>query len=82
MASIDLDESKIQTLLTRGVENIYPSKGYLESALKSGKQLRIYFGIDPTGPNIHLGHAIPLQKMRQFQDLGHKIIMLIGSFTA
>lgn len=82
MTSISRDESQIQTLLTRGVENIYPSKAYLESQLKNGKQLRIYFGIDPTGPNIHLGHAIPLQKMRQFQDLGHKIIMLIGSFTA
>ncbi len=82
MASIDIDEPKIQTLLNRGVENIYPSKAFLESQLKSGKQLRIYFGIDPTGPNIHLGHAIPLRKMRQFQDLGHKIVLLIGSFTA
>ena len=40
------------------------------------------FGIDPTGPKIHLGRAIPLRKLRQFQDLGHKVILIVGDFTA
>ncbi|MEK7511876.1 MAG: tyrosine--tRNA ligase [Patescibacteria group bacterium] len=76
------DPQKIEELLTRGVENVYPNKSFLEKALKSGKQLTLYLGIDPTGPSLHLGHAISLMKLRQFQQLGHKIIMLIGSFTA
>ncbi|MFH0814758.1 MAG: tyrosine--tRNA ligase [Candidatus Falkowbacteria bacterium] len=82
MPKINVDAKKIEELLTRGVENIFPAREFLEEKLKSGKQLRIYLGIDPTGPSLHLGHAISLMKLRQFQELGHKIIMLIGSFTA
>lgn len=77
-----MDSDKIQHFMSRGVANIYPNKNYLEKALKSGKQLSIYYGIDPTGPSLHLGHAIELEKLRQWQDLGHKIIILIGDFTA
>jgi len=77
-----MDEKKIKELLTRGVENIFPTKKFLEDALKSGKKLTLYLGIDPTGPSLHLGHAISLMKLSHFQALGHKIIMLIGSFTA
>lgn len=80
--SINTDESAINNLLTRAVENIYPSFDFLEARLKSGKQLTLYLGIDPTGPDLHLGHAIPLRKMAEFQKLGHKLIMLIGDFTA
>jgi len=80
--SIDTDSKKIEELLTRGVENIYPKKDFLAEKLKSGEKLTLYLGIDPTGPCLHLGHAISLMKLRQFQDLGHKVIMLIGSFTA
>src|SRR6056297_80081 len=79
---IDTDQQKIKDLLTRGVENIYPDRDFLEKRLKSGEQLSLYLGIDPTGPDLHLGHAISLMKLRQFQDLGHKVILLIGSFTA
>ncbi len=79
---IDTNPKKIQELLTRSVENIYPSHDYLEKMLKSGKQLTLYLGIDPTGPALHLGHAIPLMKLAQFQALGHKVILLIGDFTA
>ena len=75
-------EQKIQEVLTRGVENIYPSKASLEKVLKSGKKLRLYNGIDPTGPTLHLGHLVQIMKLKQFQDLGHKIIVLIGDFTA
>lgn len=75
------DKKKINEILTRAVENIYPSSGALEKELVSGRRLTIYTGIDPTGPEIHLGHAVFLRKLRQFQDLGHKIILLIGDFT-
>jgi tyrosyl-tRNA synthetase len=75
------DEKKIEEILTRGVENIYPNREFLEKALKSGKELTIYMGIDPTG-DLHIGHSIPLRKLREFQDLGHHIIVLIGDFTA
>ena len=78
---INTDQEAINTLLTRGVENIYPSFDFLEARLKDGKQLTLYLGIDPTGPDLHLGHAIPLRKMAEFQKLGHKLIMLIGDFT-
>ena len=78
---ININPQKIEKILTRGVENIYPNRKSLEKFLKSGKKLRIYNGIDPTG-NLHLGHAVVLRKLRQFQDLGHEIIVLIGDFTA
>lgn len=78
---IDTDPKKIEKLLTRGVENIYPNKEFLEERLKSGKQISLYTGYDPTGPTLHIGHAVTMMKLRQFQDLGHQIIMLIGDFT-
>ena len=71
----------IEELLTRGVENIYPSPEELKRILATGKKLRIYGGFDPTG-KLHLGHSALLSKLRQFQDLGHEIIVLIGDFTA
>lgn len=74
-------DSAIEEVLTRGVENIYPSQKALESVLLSGKKLKIYNGIDPTG-KLHIGHMVVLRKLRQFQDLGHEIIVLIGDFTA
>lgn len=73
---------KVTELLTRGVEKIYPSKEDLEKVLREGKKLRLYNGIDPTGSHLHLGHMVVLRKLRQFQDLGHEIIVLIGDFTA
>lgn len=78
---INNDPKKIKEVLTRGVEVIYPSRKELEGVLISGKKLRIYNGIDPTG-KLHLGHLAVLKKLRQFQDLGHEIIVLIGDFTA
>ncbi len=79
---ISTDQEKINELLSRGVENIYPTKEFLEDRLESGEQLSLYTGYDPTAPTLHIGHGITLLKLRQFQDLGHKIIMLIGDFTA
>jgi tyrosyl-tRNA synthetase len=77
----DTNPQKIKEALTRGVENVYPNREELEKALMSGKKLRIYNGIDPTG-KLHIGHLAVLNKMRQFQDLGHEVIVLIGDFTA
>ncbi len=79
--AVSTDTAKIEELLSRGVENIYPSRGFLESALKSGKQLTLYTGYDPTAPTLHIGNGVTLLKLRQFQELGHKVIMLIGDFT-
>jgi len=72
---------KIEEILTRGVSAIYPNREALEEVLKSGKKLKIYTGIDPTG-KLHLGHMVVLRKLRQFQDSGHELILLIGDFTA
>lgn len=75
-------QEQINQVLTRGVENIYPNKQALEKRLKSDKKIRLYNGIDPTGPSLHLGHSVQIMKLKQFQDLGHEVIVLIGDFTA
>lgn len=67
-------------LLDRGVAEII-DRSNLEAKLQSGRSLRIKLGIDPTSPHIHLGRSIPLLKLRDFQRLGHKIILIIGDFT-
>ena len=71
-----------EQILNRGVASIYPSREYLKSRLEKGEKLTIYLGIDPTGPSLHLGHAIPVKKLSEFQKAGHKIILLLGDFTA
>ncbi len=75
------DEQSIHNLLTRGVEDVLVRED-LKSDLASGKVLRVKFGIDPTGPKIHIGRAIPLRKLREFQKLGHQVVLIIGDFTA
>lgn len=74
------NQEKIQNLLTRNVEDLI-AKEEIEKKLKSGKKLRIKLGIDPTNPQIHIGRAVALWKLREFQDLGHKITLVIGTFT-
>jgi tyrosyl-tRNA synthetase len=72
-------------LLKRGTVEIYSEaelKEKLTEAAKTGRQLRIKLGLDPTSPDIHLGHTVVLRKMRQFQDLGHKAVLIIGDYTA
>jgi tyrosyl-tRNA synthetase len=71
----------IDILLTRGVDKIYPSREALEKVLRSGKKLKLYQGFDPSGAHLHIGHAVGLRKLREFQSLGHKVIFLIGDFT-
>ncbi len=73
---------KIKEVLTKGVEKIYPTPQALEKVLLSGKRIRLYCGYDPTATSLHIGHAITLRKLAQFQNLGHEVIMLIGDFTA
>lgn len=70
----------IADILTRGVEEVI-DKNHLESALKSGKKLRVKLGIDPTSPNIHIGRAVVLWKLRAFQELGHQVVFIVGDFT-
>jgi tyrosyl-tRNA synthetase len=81
MAKVLIDEAKINRLLTRGVTEII-DRNHLKDALYSGKQLRVKLGFDPTGSKIHIGRAIVLRKLREFQNLGHKIVFIVGDFTA
>ncbi len=76
------DSKKIKEVLNRGVDTVYPSREKLAAVLKSGRRLRLYNGIDPTGSELTLGHAVVLQKLEQFRALGHQVILLIGDFTA
>lgn len=71
----------INKILSRGVEEII-IREHLEKKLNSGRKLRVKLGIDPTAPEIHLGHSVVLRKLRQFQDAGHKAVLIIGDFTA
>ena len=68
-------------LLAAGVEQIIPQEEFLRK-LATGRKLKIKLGMDPTAADLHLGHAVTLSKLRQFQDLGHEVIFLIGDFTA
>ncbi len=74
----------LETLL-RGAAHVYTDaelRAKLEAAARNGKPLRIKLGMDPTAPDVHLGHGVVLEKMRQFQDLGHVGVLIIGDFTA
>jgi tyrosyl-tRNA synthetase len=79
--NIITDKKRIAEVLERGVDEVIV-KEELETKLASGQRLRVKLGIDPTGSLLHLGHAVVLRKLRDFQDLGHQVIFLIGDFTA
>jgi tyrosyl-tRNA synthetase len=71
--------------LKKGVAEIIPETeliAKLENSLKTGKPLRVYLGVDPTAPDLHLGHTVVLRKLKHFQDLGHTAVFLIGDFSA
>src|SRR5438094_6531130 len=73
------------TYLKKGVAEIIPEielKPKLESSRKSGKPLRVYLGVDPTAPDLHLGHTVVLRKLKHFQELGHTAVFVIGDFSA
>src|SRR3954467_8055719 len=72
-------------LIKRGCEQITPEADFvkmLEQSVATGKPLRVKYGIDPTGIDVHLGHTVPLRKLRLFQELGHQAVLIIGNYTA
>src|SRR5215470_6724151 len=72
-------------VIRRGVEQIVPEAELvqkLERSVQTGKPLRVKYGIDPTGIDVHLGHTVPLRKLRQFQQMGHQAVLIIGNYTA
>ncbi len=75
------DDATIARLLDRGTVDVIV-RDQLTARLRSGERLRVKLGIDPTKPDIHLGHTVPLRKLRQFQDAGHQAVLIIGGFTA
>lgn len=79
---IKKDPKKIDKILSRSINAVYPSKKELKKALLSGEQLTFYNGIDPNFPHVHLGHAMNYFILKGFRDLGHKVVVLVGDFTA
>jgi tyrosyl-tRNA synthetase len=77
--------SETASALLRNAHQSLPEGGLarkLEVAEKEGRQLRVKLGLDPTAPDIHLGHTVVLQKLREFQDLGHRVVLIVGDYTA
>jgi tyrosyl-tRNA synthetase len=75
------DPSETSAWLTRNVVDCLP-EGALERKLQEGRPLRVKLGVDPTAADIHLGHTVVLQKLREFQELGHTVVLIIGDYTA
>lgn len=82
MVKISTDSTLIERFLTRGVEKIFPTTEALREKLMSGQKLRVYQGFDPSGPHLHVGHAMGIRALRILQELGHEVIFLVGDFTA
>lgn len=78
---VNTDERAVDELLSRGVSEVIVKED-LRKKLLSGERLRIKLGIDPTSPDLHIGRSIPLLKLRDFQQLGHQIVLIVGDFTA
>lgn len=78
--SVNTDPRDIESLLNLGVTDVIVREE-LEKKLKSGKSLRIKLGIDPSGFDLHLGHMVVVHKLKEFQDMGHQVILLFGNFT-
>ena len=76
MSTLSLDH-----ILKRGVAEIISEEG-LRARLKSGKPLRLKMGFDPSKPDLHVGHAVGMRKLRQLQDLGHTVVLIVGDWTA
>ena len=76
-----MDKAEVDRLLSRGVAQIIVKSEFVR-LLESGRSLRLKMGFDPSAPDIHLGHAVGLRKLRQFQDLGHRVVLIVGDWTA
>lgn len=79
---VSVDEALIEELTTRAVSQVFPSTEELQDELRTGRRLTAYMGIDPTAPDMHVGHESQLLKLRRLQEMGHHVILLIGDFTA
>ena len=79
---VKTDKKLIDKFLTRGVENIFPSKEMLREKLLLGERIKVYQGFDPTGPYLHVGHAMGIRGLRILQQLGHEVIFLVGDYTS
>src|SRR5438128_7245648 len=79
-AKSSLEETMLE--IKRGVVEILPEQELAQHLVESKRPLRIKLGMDPTAPDLHLGHSVTLNKLRQFQQLGHEAMFLIGDFTA
>ena len=77
----DLPQAQRDFLLRRGVAEIIPESEFID-LLNSGRPARLKEGFDPSSPDIHLGHVVGLRKLRQLQELGHKVILIVGNWTA
>ena len=79
------DVAEQLSILRRGVDQVVPEAEFLkklERSVRENRPLRVKYGIDPTGIDVHLGHTVPLRKLRQFQELGHTAVIIIGNYTA
>jgi tyrosyl-tRNA synthetase len=79
------DVARQLAILKRGVDQVVPEAEFLkklERSVRENRPLRVKYGIDPTGIDVHLGHTVPLRKLRQFQELGHTAVIIIGNYTA
>ena len=82
MTKVLTDKVLVEKFLNRGVDSVYPSKEALREKLLSGNRIRVYQGFDPTGPYLHVGHAMGIRALRILQQLGHEVIFLVGDFTS
>ena len=78
---ISTDPQKIDHFLSHAVERVLPTADALREKLLRGDRIRVYLGVDPSGPTMHIGHAVAMQKLAELQELGHEIILLLGDFT-
>tara|TARA_Y100001934_G_C12367133_1_gene784176 strand:- start:2035 stop:3240 length:1206 start_codon:yes stop_codon:yes gene_type:complete len=78
---LKIDDNKLNHILSNGVTEIIIEEE-LRKRLKSGKPLRLKMGFDPSAPDIHLGHTVGLKKLKEFQDIGHKVVLIVGDWTA
>ncbi|HSD12383.1 MAG TPA: tyrosine--tRNA ligase, partial [Patescibacteria group bacterium] len=79
--TVSTDKKKIDQLLTRRVAEVVVASS-LREKLASGRKLRVKLGVDPTAPDLHLGHTVPLKKLREFQEMGHQVVFIIGDYTS
>src|SRR5438132_11706301 len=81
MAIAVTDGETLDRLLRRGVDEIIPEDDFIRD-LQSGRTLRLKFGVDPSRPDLTLGHAVCFRKLRQLQELGHQVVVIVGDWTA